>query len=158
GMALDASTHTLYVASIAFGNNTMSEIDTTTLTVKGSFPTFYNVSSLVIAGGKLWFTGRPSYGAAGEVGSEKFDRSSLTTQNLGRAYELESGGTSSQLLGVARQEADYRPGVAVYNVSGGSPTPVSNLVDVGPEISTIPDLGFDPPGDHLLVPAVGMNA
>jgi hypothetical protein len=158
GMALDASTHTLYTASGGFGTNTMSEIDTTTLTVTGTFPTFYDVSSVAIAGGKLWFSGRPSYGAAVDVGSENLDGGNLTAQGLGRAYQVATGGTSGQLLGVARQEADYRPGLAVYDVSGGSPALVSSLLDIGSETSSVPELGFDPSGDHLLVPALGTNA
>jgi DNA-binding beta-propeller fold protein YncE len=155
GMAIDSSTHTLYVGSAGITSDTMTEIDTTTLTVTGSFSTapLYDLSDLVISGGKLWFIGRSAPSYADGVGSENLNGTNATTQNLGNGYALASGGASGQLLAVASQGDDLKPAIGVYDVSGGSPAPASSLADVGPVYSSLPDLAFDPSGDHLLAPA-----
>src|SRR5215467_6873598 len=61
-MALDPATHTLYVALA--DANAISEINTTTLTETTRFSTapYASPTSLVIAGGKLWFSCTPGSG------------------------------------------------------------------------------------------------
>jgi DNA-binding beta-propeller fold protein YncE len=161
GMALDTSTHTLYVALSGITSDAISEIDTTTLTERDRFSTypFYSPTYLVLAAGKLWFSVAPIEDPGLDIASVNTDGSGLTAESLfGTSGRLASGGANGHLLALGGTGADSRSTLAVYDVSNGSPSLVSSRSDYGPVPLYQPylrDLAFDPSGAHLLVASLG---
>jgi hypothetical protein len=161
GMALDSSSHTLFVALSGITSDAISQIDTTTLTERGRFSTYpyYSPAHLVLAEGKLWFAVAPIEDPGLDVASVNPDGSGLTAENLfGTSGDLAAGGAGGHLLALAGTGADYRGTLAVYDVSGVTPSLVSSLSDYGPVPLYQPylgDLAFDPSGAHLLVASLG---
>jgi hypothetical protein len=154
-MAVDTATHTLYVALSDAGE--ISEIDTTTLTEKTRFTTgqFVSPTSLVIGGGKLWFSCMD--GANGCVASANLDGSGMASANLQAinggdpATALAVGGSSHNLLAVGGSYGSPTP-VAVYDVSQDPPSLVSssNGIDLACG-GNMQDMALDPSGAHLFL-------
>src|SRR5262252_4257372 len=151
-MVLDTATHTLYAALSDAG--AISEIDTTTLTEKTRFSTgqFVSPTSLVIAGGKLWFS--CMNGANGCVASANLDGSGMTSANLQAinggdpATALAVGGIAHNLLAVGGSYGSPTP-VAVYDVSHDPPSLISSSNGTGIDCGgNMQDMALDPSGAH----------
>jgi len=150
GMALDSATHTLYVA--LHDATAISEIDTQTLTETKRFSTapYPSPTSLVIAGGKLWFSCMS--GSTGCLVSANLDGSGMTTPISVPALPLflAAGGTNNHLLAFGYSE-DSPPNLYVYDVSGSTPSEVSYVFDPNGGSSDVSDMTFDPSGANLLL-------
>jgi hypothetical protein len=147
-MALDPTTHTLYVA--LHDASAISEIDTQTLTETKRFSTapYPNPSSVVIAGGKLWFSCQNAQ--AGCLVSANLDGTGMTTPIPGRSAPLflAAGGSDNHLL--AFGDSQETPNLYVYDVSGNTPSLVS--YSFAPNASgAIADMTFEPSGSNLLL-------
>jgi hypothetical protein len=151
GMALDAATHTLYVA--LNGATAISEINTQTLTETHRFSTapYAGPSSLVIAGGKLWF----SCFQTGCLATANLDGTGLAAASGISGFSsapalLASGGSGNHLLALADRTGEP-PRVAVYDVSGATPVLVSSVNQLnGGAGGLMNEMTFDPSGAHLL--------
>jgi hypothetical protein len=155
GMALDSATHTLYVA--LHDSTAISEINTQTLTETKRFSTapYAGPSSVVIAGGKLWFSCLE--GETGCLVSANLDGTGLTGTTGISGFStlpalLRAGGSNNHLLALADRDVEP-PDVAVYDVSGATPTLVSSVHDPNGETSFVNDMTFDPSGANLLLAA-----
>jgi hypothetical protein len=152
GMALDSSSHTLYVA--LHDATAISEIDTQTLTESKRFSTgsFPDPSSLVIAGEKLWFS--CTNGNGGCLVSANLDGSGMATPISGENLPLflAAGGPNHHLLAFGYSE-DSPPNLHVYDVSGSTPTLVSSSFAPNGDSSDVADMTFDPSGANLLLAA-----
>jgi hypothetical protein len=155
-MAVDTATHTLYAA--LDDASAISEINTQTLTETKRFSTapFADPSSLVIAGGKLWFSCVEN--GAGCVVSANLDGSGMTSVNLdgdadgSASTALSVGGSNHNLLALGiRFETPTT--VAVYDVSQNPPALVSSSDGGGcPDGGgNLQDMTLDPSGANLLV-------
>lgn len=153
-MALNTATHTLYVA--LHDATAISEINTQTLTETKRFSTapYADPYSLVIAGGKVWFS--CANGGSGCLASANLDGTGLAAGSIPEfstsASLLAAGGSSNDLLALA--VLDEEPvTVAVYDVSGSTPTLVSSTHDPsgGGGTGAVRDMKFDSTGAHLLL-------
>ena len=149
-MALDPATHTLYVA--LHDATAISEINTQTLTETRRFSTdpYPDPTSLVIAGGKLWFSCHQDDGEGCHgIVSSNLDGSSMAVSISGWffATKLAAGGSAGNLLAVG-EDYEAPPEVSVYDVSGITPTLISNA---RPDDSDVASMTFDPTGAHLLL-------
>jgi hypothetical protein len=151
-MAVDTATHTLYVA--LHDATAISEIDTTTLAETNRFSTapYGSPSSLVIAGGKLWFSCLK--GGTGCVASASLGGTGLTDEsaNLSGIDQSTALAANGNLLALGDSYAEP-PTVAVYDVSGATPSLVSSVWDPGGDTGSIDDMTFDPTGANLLLAA-----
>jgi hypothetical protein len=156
-MALDSTTHTLYVA--LHDTDAISEIDTQTLTETTRFSTapFAAPTSLVIAGPRLWFS--CSENGVGCVASAGLDGSAISSANLkgiGSTAEgttLASGccGVGNVVLGVGARDSTPAA-VAVYNVAQDPLYPLGNSAQGCPGGGGgLQDMAIDPPGLNLLL-------
>ena len=152
GMALDAATHTLYVA--LHDQTAISEINTQTLSETKRFSTgsFAGPSSLVIAGNKLWFS--CFEGQTGCLASANLDGTGLTAAPGITGFStfpalLAAGGSASHLLALADRTVSP-PNIAVYDVSGASPTLVKQIHADG-SVSDVSSMTFTPGGANLLL-------
>jgi hypothetical protein len=149
-MVLNAATHTLYVA--LHDSSAISEIDTQTLTETHRFSTapYPSPTSLVIAGGKLWFS--CANGSSGCLVSANLDGSGMATPISGGNFPLflAAGGTSNHLLAFGYSE-DEPPSLYVYDVSGSTPTEVGYVFAPNGNSSDIADMTFSPSGANLLL-------
>ena len=155
-MAVDAATHRLYVA--LHDATAISEINTQTLTETTRFTTgaYPNPSSLVIAGGKLWFScfQNDGEGCHGLV-SANLDGSNMTAApspiaNYFFATALAAGGPSNKYLAVGDSYQEP-PDVDVYDVSGATPTLVSHIHNPDGGSAQVRDMAFNPSGTNLLL-------
>jgi DNA-binding beta-propeller fold protein YncE len=148
GMALNPATHTLYVALHDAGE--ISEINTQTLTETRRFSTtpHSDPSSLVIAGGKLWFSCFQSNGQ-GCLVSANLDGSGMATPIPGFSFAtlLAAGGSGGNLLAIG-DSYQAPPTISVYNVAGGVPSLVSTA---HPNDGEVASMTFDPSGAKLLL-------
>lgn len=151
GMALDAATHTLYVA--LHDQAAISEINTQTLTETQRFSTgsFAGPSSLVIAGSKLWFS--CFEGQTGCLASVNLDGTGLAAAPITGFSTfpalLAAGGSANHLLALADRTVSP-PNIAVYDVSGVSPTLVKQIHADG-SVSDVASMTFTPSGANLLL-------
>lgn len=151
GMALDTTTHTLYVA--LNDASAISEIDTQTLAETHRFSTapYTEPSSLVIAGGKLWF----SCFESGCLVTANLDGTGLAAASGISGFSsspawLTAGGSDNHLLALV-DRGGLPPSVAVYDVSGDTPTLVSSVSQLnGGSGGVMNQMTFDPSGAHLL--------
>jgi hypothetical protein len=147
-MALNPATHTLYVALHDAGE--ISEINTQTLTETRRFSTtpHSDPSSLVIAGGKLWFSCFQSNGQ-GCLVSANLDGSGMATPIPGFSFAtlLAAGGSGGNLLAIG-DSYQAPPTISVYNVAGGVPSLVSTA---HPNDGEVASMTFDPSGAKLLL-------
>lgn len=153
GMAVDTATHTLYVA--LHDASAISEIDTQTLAETKRFSTapYADPSSLAIAGGKLWFS--CFEGETGCLVSANLDGSDLAAASGISGFStfpalLRAGGSNDHLLALA-DRGEEPPNVAVYDVSGTTPSLVSSVHDPNGESSLVNDMTFDSSGGNLLL-------
>lgn len=148
-MALDSATHTLYVA--LHDASAISEINTQTLgeTTRFSTAPYPDPLSLVIAGGKLWFS--CANGNSGCLVSASLNGSGMATPISGVAFPLflAAGGSNNHLLAFGYSE-DEPPNLYVYDVSGAAPSLVSKAFDPNSS-SDVSDMTFDPSGANLLL-------
>lgn len=149
-MALNPATHTLYVA--LHDATAISEINTQTLTETTRFSTapYPDPTNLVIAGGKLWFSCRQNDGeGCHDIVSANLDGTGMTASISGWFFAtmLAAGGTGGNLLAVG-EDYEAPPEVSVYDVSGATPSLVSNA---RPNDSDVASMAFDPTGAHLLL-------
>jgi hypothetical protein len=152
-MALNPATHTLYVA--LRDATAISEINTQTLTETTRFSTapYPSPTSLVIAGGKLWFScfQNDGEGCSNSIVSANLDGSGMAASISGWFFAtvLAAGGSNNHLLAVGDSYQEPAT-VAVYDVSGGTPTQISKVF--GPNDSAqVRDMTFDPSGANLLL-------
>jgi hypothetical protein len=153
-MAVDTANHTLYVA--LHDQTAISEIDTQTLTETKRFTTapYPDPTSLVIAGGKLWFS---CYQDDGEgchgIVSADLDGTNMTAAISGWFFAavLAAGGPGNNLLAVADTYQEPSD-VTVYDVSGSTPSQVSDLT-FSQRPAFVDDMAFDPSGENLLLTA-----
>jgi hypothetical protein len=155
-MALNPATHTLYVA--LHDATAISEINTQTLTETKRFSTspYPNPSSLVIAGGKLWFSCFQSDGEGCHgIISANLDGTGMApapapVASYFFATELAAGGPGNKYL-AAGDSYQEPPDVDVYNVSGATPTLVSHVHDPDGGSAEVRDMAFSPSGANLLL-------
>jgi len=152
GMALDAATHTLYVA--LHDQTAISEINTQTLTETKRFSTgpYAGPSSLVIGGSKLWFS--CFEGQTGCLASANLDGTGLGAASGISGFStfpalLAAGGSNNHLLALADRTVSP-PNIAVYDVSGASPTLVKQIHADG-SVSDASSMTFTPNGANLLL-------
>jgi len=149
-MTLDSATHTLYVA--LHDATAISEIDTQTLTETRRFSTapYPAPTSLVIAGGKLWFS--CANGNSGCLVSANLDGTGMATPIAGGNLPLflAAGGTSNHLLAFGYSE-DEPPSLYVYDVSGATPSQVGYVFDPNGGSADVADMTFTPDGANLLL-------
>jgi hypothetical protein len=153
-MAVDTANHTLYVA--LHDQTAISEINTQTLIETKRFSTapYPNPTSLVIAGGKLWFS---CYQSDGEgchgIVSADLDGTNMSAAISGWFFAavLAAGGPGNDLLAVADTYQEPSD-VTVYNVSGSTPSQVSDLA-FSQRPAFVDDMAFDPSGQNLLLTA-----
>jgi hypothetical protein len=151
-MALNPSTHTLYVA--LHDATAISAIDTTTLTETKRFSTapYASPTSLVIAAGELWFSCTANQ--TGCVVSANFDGSSQVSHGfIGKGGEAETtalaaGGSNSHILAVAELGSSPTT-LGVYDVSA-APSLVSSTGDAG-TCENGKSLAVDPAGTNVLL-------
>lgn len=155
-MALNPTTHRLYVA--LHDATAISEIDTQTLTETHRFSTspYPNPSSLVIAGGKLWFSCFRSDGEGchGLV-SANLDGSGMApapspVAGYFFATALTAGGPGNKYLAVGDSYQEP-PDVDVYDVSGATPAVVSHVHNPNGGSAQVRDMAFSPTGANLLL-------
>ncbi len=150
-MTLNPATHTLYVA--LHDATAISEINTQTLTETRRFSTapYPDPTSLVIAGGKLWFScyQGDGEGCSNSIVSADLDGSNMATPISGFFFAtmLASGGSTGNLLAIG-EDYEAPPEVKVYDVSGTTPNLVSSA---RPDDSDVASMTFDPNGTHLLL-------
>ena len=162
-MAVDTATHTLFVA--LHDQSAISEIDTQTLTETKRFPTapYSEPTDLVVAGNKVWFGcfGNSGQGCIasdnlGYIISANMDGTGITDPGTISGWPfatvLTSGGPSDNLIAIADTYQEP-PNVAVYDVSGGTPTLVSQIHDPDGGTGFVDDMAFDPSGANLLLAA-----
>jgi hypothetical protein len=155
-MALNPATHTLYVA--LHDATAISEINTQTLTETKRFSTnpYPDPSSLVIAGGKLWFScfqndGENCHGLV----SVNLDGTGMAPApapitSYFFATALAAGGPGNKFL-AAGDSYQSPPDVDVYDVSGATPTVVSHVHNPNGGSAEVRDMTFDPTGANLLL-------
>jgi hypothetical protein len=155
-MAVDTANHTLYVA--LHDQTAISEIDTQTLTETKRFSTapYPNPTSLVLAGGKLWFTcfqndGEGCHGLveANPDGSDMAVAPSPVADYF-FATALASGGPGNKYVAVGDSYGEP-PDVDVYDVSGSTPTLVSHVHNPDGGSAQVRDMAFSPSGANLLL-------
>jgi hypothetical protein len=155
-MALDTATHTLYVA--LHDADAIAAINTQTLTETSRFSTspYTEPSSLVIAGGRLWFT--CMIGADGCVASAGLDGSNLAEANIPLSIPtavnvtaLASGGTNDHLLALTYIDQPYP--ICTFAVFDASSSPPSQVSSFSPQGScfAVADLTFGPAGSALFI-------
>jgi hypothetical protein len=107
-------------------------------------------TSLVIAGGKLWFSCAESN--SGCLVSANFDGTGMATPISGGTLPLflAAGGTNNHLLAFGYSE-DSPPSLYVYDVSGSSPSEVGYSFAPNGDSSDVADMAFDPSGTNLLL-------
>ena len=159
-MAVNTATHTLYVA--LHDQSAISEIDTQTLTETARFPTnpYPSPTSLVIAGGKLWFSCFQNNGQGciasnlGYIVSANLDGTGITNTISGWPFAtvLTSGGPGNKFLAIA-DTYQAPPNVDVWDVSGATPTLVSHIHDPDGGTAFVRQMAFDPSGANLLLTA-----
>jgi hypothetical protein len=155
-MALDPYTHTLYVA--LHDATAISEINTQTLSETKRFSTapYPDPSSLVIAGGKLWFScfqgdGENCHGlVSANLDGTGMAPAPAPIASYFFATALAAGGPGSKYLAVGDSYQEP-PDVDVYDVSGATPTLVSHVHDPDGGSAQVRDMTFDPTGAHLLL-------
>ena len=152
GMAVDAANHRLYVA--LHDASAISVIDTRTLTEtrRFSISPYTDPSDLVIAGGKLWFSCIYDL-IRGCVVSANLDGSGKTKADLigiDAMTVLAAGGTTGNLLALGSGYGEP-PAVGVYDVSGATPTLVSDVGNPDGGSAQVRDMTFDPTGANLLL-------
>jgi hypothetical protein len=152
GMALDTATHTLFVA--LHDQTAISEINTQTLTETKRFSTapYSGPSSLVVAGGKLWFS--CFEGQTGCLASANLDGSGLAAASGISGFStfpamLAAGGSGNHLLALADRTSSP-PNIAVYDVSGAAPSLVKQIHADG-SVSDVESMTFTPSGANLLL-------
>jgi uncharacterized repeat protein (TIGR02543 family) len=149
-MAVDPTRHTLYVA--LYSSNAISEIDTQTLTETTRFSTapYANPYSLVIASGKLWFSG---IGGSGFVASANLDGTGVAASGItaGLPALLSAGGSNDHLLATAYY-AGSPSSVSLYDVSSGSPAQVTGPQGdpEGQQPCALGDFSVSPSGANVL--------
>jgi hypothetical protein len=156
-MAVDTATHTLYVA--LYGADAIGAIDTQTLaeTSRFSVSPLVRPQSLVIAGGKVWFSNITGYNS-GYVATMNLDGSNVTRQDLQpglppslfQSVQLSAGGANNGLLATVQASG----GVSLYDVSSGTATQVNGPY-FGPNppsgsCGNFSDFSVDPLGDYVL--------
>jgi hypothetical protein len=160
-MAVDTANHTLYVA--LHDASEISEINTQTLTETKRFSTspYPNPTSLVIAGGKLWFSCFQSNGQGciasdnfGYIVSANLDGTGITNTISGWPFAtvLASGGPGNKYLAIS-DTYQAPPNVDVWDVSGATPTLVSHIHDPDGGTAFVRQMAFDPSGANLLLTA-----
>jgi hypothetical protein len=149
-MVLNSATHTLYVA--LHDASAISEINTQTLTETKRFSTgpYPSPTSLVIAGGKLWFS--CASGSSGCLVSANLDGTGMATPIAGGNLPLflAAGGTNNRYLAFGYSE-DSPPSLYVYDVSGATPSQVAHSFAPNGDSSDIADMTFSPSGANLLL-------
>jgi hypothetical protein len=147
GMALDASTGTLYVA--LRNASAISKINTTTLAEVTRFATTGMSAPrwVALAGGRVWF----SYGCmdSGGVGSAALDGTDLQAE-LGSASSCNRFAVSPTDANVLAASDVGGSSVFLYNVSSGSPATTSSSMGPGGS-ANIRQLLFTPDGADLFV-------
>jgi hypothetical protein len=155
-MAVDTATHTLYAA--LHDQTAISEINTQTLTETKRFSTspYPDPSSLVVAGGKLWFT---CFQNDGE-GCHGLIEANLDGSNMGAApapvanyffaTALTAGGPGNKYVAVGDSYGEP-PDLDVYDVSGATPTLVSHVHNPDGGSAQVRDMTFDATGANLLL-------
>lgn len=145
GMAVDTATHTLYVA--LFDATKISEIDTQTLTETTRFTVPADTYDVALAGGKLWLA------TANQVNSTidyaNLDGSDITSAGFG---DIEPALLASSPNGTYLAFGDHEtepPTLAIYDVSGATPTLVNSVWDPNNDSGSVADLAFDPSGSNL---------
>jgi hypothetical protein len=155
-MALDSYTHTLYAA--LHDATAISEINTQTLTETKRFSTapYPDPSSLVIAGGKLWFScfqgdGENCHGlVSANLDGTGMAPAPAPIASYFFATALAAGGPGNKYLAVGDSYQEP-PDVDVYDVSGTTPTVVSHVHNPDGGSAQIRDMTFDPTGANLLL-------
>jgi hypothetical protein len=157
-MALDVSTHMLYVA--LHDATAISAIDTDTLTETSRFSTvpYSNPYNLVLAGGKLFFacaggSGQNCSSSSGSgIVSVNLDGSGMTASIPGWSFAtmLAAGGPGNDLL-AAGNSYDEPPTLSVYDVTTDPPSLIKSVWDPGGDTAQIADMTFDPSGTNLLL-------
>lgn len=155
-MAVDTATHTLYVA--LHDQTAISEIDTQTLTETKRFSTtpYPDPSSLVIAGGKLWFTcfQNDGEGCHGLIEADLDGGNMAPAPSPVASYffatDLAAGGPGNKYVAVGDSYGEP-PDLDVYDVSGASPTLVSHVHDPNGGSAQVRDMTFDPSGANILL-------
>jgi hypothetical protein len=155
-MAVDTATHTLYVA--LHDQTAISEINTQTLAETKRFSTspYPDPSSLVIAGGKLWFScfqndGEGCHGiVSADLDGSNMAQAPAPIASYFFATALTAGGSGNKYLAVGDSYQEP-PDVDVYDVSGATPTVVSHVHDPDGGSAQVRDMTFDPSGANLLL-------
>lgn len=148
-MALDPSTHTLYVA--LHDATAISKIDTATLTETGRFSTgsFQGPYSLVLVGGKLWFACAED--STGCVASVNPDGTGLRDAGFGFHFPtLLAASPARGLLAVADSDVEP-PTLSVYDVLTDPPSLVKSVWNPDGGSAEVRDITFDPSGSNLLL-------
>jgi hypothetical protein len=157
-LAVDTATHTLYAA--LHDQTAISEIDTQKLTETKRFSTapYPDPSSLVIAGGKIWFScfqndGEGCHGlVSADLDGSNMAVAGAPVANWFFATTLTAGGPGNKYLAAADTYQEP-PDVDVYDVSGASPTLVSHIHNPDGGTGFVNDMAFDPTGANLLLTA-----
>ena len=151
GMAVDTATHTLYVA--LHDASAIGEIDTRTLTKIKRFSTspYTSPTSLVLAGGKLWFSCLDLFhGCVASASVEGKDITKASLIGVDYTTDLAAGGPDQSLLALGSSYGEP-PVVSVYDVSGAAPSLVSDVGNPDGGSAQVRDMTFDPGGANLLL-------
>ena len=145
GMAVDASTGTLYVA--LQNANAISKIDTATLAETSRFATtgISGPSRLALAGGRVWFD--YNCNGPGGIGSAALDGSDVTTEGGPDCVTFATSPGDPDLLAAAvvGRESAY-----VWDVSSGNLVQTASLATPG-GADDIRDIALTPDASELLV-------
>ena len=145
GMAIEASTGTLYVALQTA--NAISKIDTGTLAETSRFATtgMSGPRKLALAGGRVWFD--YNCGGPGGIGSAALDGTDLTTEGGPECVTFATSPGDTDLLAAAviRRESAY-----VWDVSSGNLVQTASLATPG-GADDIRDIALSPDASELLV-------
>jgi hypothetical protein len=147
GMALDAATHTLYVA--LHDVTEISEINTQTLTESRHFATqAADPTSVAIAGGKVWYSCFQNDGQ-GCLVQANLDGTGQSSPISGFffATTLAAGGPGNKYLAIG-ETYESPPMIKIYDVSGATPNLISSA---RPDDSDVASMTFDPSGANLLL-------
>ena len=159
-MALDAATHTLYVA--LHDATAISAIDTSTLTETSRFSTapYAGPYNLVLGGGKLFFacaaggSGQncaTQSGGRGGVVSVNLDGTGMAAPLGGYFFmtTLAAGGPGNDLLAVKNSYAGSA--MATYDLTTDPPSLIASSSGPNDVPGDASDMAFDPSGSYVLL-------
>jgi len=162
-MALDASTHTLYVA--LHDATAISAIDTDTLAETDRFSTapYPGPYNLVLGGGKLWFSCAAGNGqncptdTGGGVVSVNTDGTGMAASIGGYFFftMLAAGGPGNNLLAVKNAYAGSA--MATYDLTTDQPSQIVTVSSPQVAPGDASDMAFDPTGSTLLLAGSELN-